>query len=472
MIAEKHLLTDSQIHDFIVNGFITVTTDLPPSFHEEVYASTTEIFEKEGNPGNNLLPRIPMINEVFEDPWVAGAFTSVLGPDYYMQPHRHCHPNLPSSKGQNMHQDGGKRWSHKTRRLLVFYYPQDTPEEIGPTGIVPGSHYYNTVDGAIITAELPLCGQAGDVTLANYDLWHRAMPNQTEKTRYMMKFLYARMSEPTQPTWNHQQANWDRVTASADSCYQSEMHQQMYASIWNWHLGVKKQQPERSYCHDSIATLIEALKAESEAECLTNAYALSRFGEPILPDLADLLADESGYGQRYALYAMSVIGSPAVPDLINLADHSNDSVRSCAMETLGDIGTTASSAVPEIIRTLKDESKEVRSKAAESLGIISSADSASDSNHRSVAISALSEALTDSHDRVRQNASMALCRVAPQSDTPVPALKRALTDENRYVRGNATHVLRRIDTPMAREVLIDYLVQSRWCSLTTKESTH
>merc|ERR1712096_94595 len=140
-----------------------------------------EIFKKEGNPGNNLLPRIPMINEVFEDPWVAGAFTSVVGPDYYMQPHRHCHSNPPYSKGQNMHQDGGKRWSHKTRRLLVFYYPQDTPEEIGPTGIIPGSHYYNTADGATITAELPLCGQAGDVTLANYDLWHRAMPNQTEK---------------------------------------------------------------------------------------------------------------------------------------------------------------------------------------------------------------------------------------------------------------------------------------------------
>ena len=77
MIAGKHLLTDSQIHDFIVNGFITVKTDLPPSFHQEVYARTTEIFEKEGNPGNNLLPRMPMINEVFEDPWVAGAFTSV-----------------------------------------------------------------------------------------------------------------------------------------------------------------------------------------------------------------------------------------------------------------------------------------------------------------------------------------------------------------------------------------------------------
>ena len=169
---------------------------------------------------------------------------------------------------------------------------------------------------------------------------------------------------------------------------------------------------------------------------------------------------------------MSVIGSPAVPDLINVVDHPNDSVRSSVVETLGDIGTTASSAVPEIIQALKDESQEVRSKAAESLGIISSDDSASDSDHRAVAISALSEALTDNHDRVRQNVSMALCRVAPHSAPPLPALKTALTDEHRSVRGNATHVLRQIATPMAGEVLIDYLVQSRWCSLTTQESTH
>ena len=180
MVEKKRLLTDSQMHDFIVNGFITVKTDLPDSFHSEVYAKTKDVFKKEGNPGNNLLPRIPMIDEVFEDPWIVGALTSVLGPDYYMQPHRHCHYNKPGSKGQNMHQDGGKRWSHKTRRLLVFYYPQDTPAEMGPTGIVPGSHYYKTMDGATVRDELPLVGQAGEVTIANYDLWHRAMPNKTD----------------------------------------------------------------------------------------------------------------------------------------------------------------------------------------------------------------------------------------------------------------------------------------------------
>lgn len=78
MPKEQHLLTDKQMHDFIVNGFITVKMDLSDEFHSEVYAKTKEVFDKEGNPGNNLLPRIPMIDQVFEDPWVTGALTSVL----------------------------------------------------------------------------------------------------------------------------------------------------------------------------------------------------------------------------------------------------------------------------------------------------------------------------------------------------------------------------------------------------------
>ena len=50
------------------------------------------------------------------------------------------------------------------------------------------------------------------VTITNYDLWHRAMPNSSSKKRYMMKFLFARMSEPEVPSWNNQDTEW----ASAD----------------------------------------------------------------------------------------------------------------------------------------------------------------------------------------------------------------------------------------------------------------
>ena len=468
MIKEKHLFTDSQMHDFIVNGFITVRTDLPESFHEEVYAKTKEVFDKEGNPGNNLLPRIPMIDQVLEDSWVVGALTSVLGPDYYMQPHRHCHHNPPGSKGQRMHQDGGKRWSHKTRRLLVFYYPQDTPEELGPTGIVPGSHYYKTPDGATMREELPLCGQAGEVAVVNYDLWHRAMPNKTELNRYMMKFLYLRMSEPTEPTWHHEQSDWDQVSAGSDARYRNWQHQQMYASIWNWHLGQKIKKAERSDCGDSVGKLIEAFESVPEAECLTNAYALSRFDDSALPDLANLLAEGSEDVQRYAFYSLSTIGLSAVPVLTDLVDHANESVRCRAVEALGDIGTDASPSLSQVVQALQDDSQEVRSKAAESIGTIASV---SDCDTRDT-VSALSAALTDSHDRVRQNAVVALCRIAPQSDTPVSALQTALADENRYVRGDAVHALRRINTQTAKDILIDYLMKSRWCPLTSNESTH
>ena len=36
-----------------------------------------------------------------------------------------------------MHQDGGSQ-GHRTRKVLLLYYPQDTPD-LGPTGVLPGS---------------------------------------------------------------------------------------------------------------------------------------------------------------------------------------------------------------------------------------------------------------------------------------------------------------------------------------------
>ena len=68
-----HLLTDAQMRYFIVNGYVTVTTMLPAQFHDVVYEKTMTVFDKEGNPGNNLLPRIPEIQKVLDDPNVKGA---------------------------------------------------------------------------------------------------------------------------------------------------------------------------------------------------------------------------------------------------------------------------------------------------------------------------------------------------------------------------------------------------------------
>ena len=452
-----HLLTDAQMREFIVNGYVTVATALPAEFHDAIYEKTAVVFDKEGNPGNNLVPRIPEIQQVLDDANVKGALTSLLGPDYYMQPHRHPHYNPPGSKGQGMHQDGGKRWSHHTRRLLVFYYPQDTPVSLGPTGVVPMSHYYSTREGAQISPEQPICGKAGTVAFANYDLWHRAMPNQSDKRRYMMKFLYARMSEPQGPTWANQETEWANGTAVG-----TPEHQEMFQHLWQWHLGEENGNPQ-TRPSASLSTLIAALDSGSESVGLQAAYAFGNWGEEALPALMGCLHNGSELMRRNACYALNAVGTPAVDALRDALTDSREHVRDNAAEALGDLGTKAESAVLALVDILADDSASVRAHAIEALGTTG--------QRSSVAVPRLIDALSDNHMGVRRNAVFALARIGEHAADAVEGLQNVLFDANRYVRGDAVHALHRIGTPAAKSVLLRYLETTRWCPLTTRDSS-
>ena len=453
-----HLLSDAQMRHFIVNGYVTVTTALPAQFHEAIYEKTVSVFDKEGNPGNNLLPRIPEIQKILDDPNVSGALTSLLGADYYMQPHRHPHYNPPGSQGQRLHQDGGKRWSHHTRRLLVFYYPQDTPLALGPTGVVPMSHYYSTREGSEISSEQPIVGKAGTVAFANYDLWHRAMPNRSKKRRYMMKFLYARMSEPKTATWTNKETEWANGTSIGPA-----EHQEMFRHLWNWHRGIEDNVSRSTAKGESLSSLISALNSTSESTALQAAYDLQHFGEKAVRPLMRCLQDESEMTRRNTCYALNAVGAPAVDTLQDALKDSREYVRSNAAEALGDLGDKAESAAPALVETLTDASGVVRSRTIEALGTTSQASA--------IAVPALVKALIDPHDGTRRNAVFALARIGKNAAEAVEGLQNMLSDANRYVRGDAVHALYRIGTPMAKSVLLDYLETTRWCPLTSKEST-
>ena len=463
-----NLLSDAQMRDFVVNGFVTVTTELPAQFHDAVYEKTVSVFDKEGNPGNNLLPRIPEIQSVFDDPNVSGALTSLLGPDYYMQPHRHPHYNPPGSKGQGLHQDGGKRWSHHTRRLLVFYYPQDTPVELGPTGVVPMSHYFSTREGSEVSPEQPIVGEAGTVAFANYDLWHRAMPNSSEKRRYMMKFLYARMSEPEAPTWANKETDWANGTSVGPAEYQ-----EMFRHLWNWHRGVESDNLHGTSNGESLSDLISALNSTTESTGLQAAYDLPRFGEKAVPALVRCLEEESEMTRRNACYALNAVGTPTVEALRDALKDSREYVRDNAAEALGDLGNKAAPAVSALVETLADESDSVRSRTVEALGTTSQSSS--------IAVPGLVKALEDPHDGVRRNAVFALarignsaiwaCKLRPWADGAVEGLQNLLFDANRYIRGDAVHALYRIGTPEAKSALLRHLQTTRWCPITSSEST-
>ena len=459
-MGELRLLTDNQMRQFIVDGYVVVRPELDAGLHERIHAETETVFEKEGNPGNNLVPRIPAVQRVLDSPKVRGGLTSVLGEGYYTQPHRHCHFNPPGSQGQHLHQDGSSRWSHHTRRILLFYYPQDTPEELGPTAVVPGSHFYATREGVDSFPELPLCGPAGTVAIVHYDLFHRATPNRTDRNRYMMKFLFARTSEPRSPSWRSGGPGWPGDGGP---------DRRMYEHVWDWHRGRTPNgtaQDGRAGNADSterVAELLAGMEDGCEGSRLRAAYALSGAGSAAAPGLTRLLHADSQELRRNACHALSAIGEAAVGPLIDALQGPAEHERTEAAETLGDIGLAAQPAIPTLTERLRDESDQVRAQAAEALGTIAQTDSA--------AAPALAGALGDESDTVRRNAAFSLVQLGPHGEAAVPALANVLYDEDRYVRGDAAHALLRIGTPKALETVLPFLETSRWCPLTTKEST-
>ena len=89
---------------------------------------------------------------------------------------------------------------------MAFYYPQDVSENMGGTGILPGTQYQSSLNrddefiGEIAqenqSQEFKIFGPAGTIAIVHYDIWHRATANTTDRHRYMMKCLFQRCAEP------------------------------------------------------------------------------------------------------------------------------------------------------------------------------------------------------------------------------------------------------------------------------------
>ena len=417
----------------------------PRPFHQSVYAQAEKIFSTQGNPGNDILPAIPQLADLFSHPAVTGALTSILGPGYMMHPHRHCHLTPPHKSAQRHHQDSYEDDQnvrhHRTRWAMAFYYPQDVTAEMGPTSVLPASQYYTSRNQAEKQDELLLCGEAGAVTIVHYDLWHRATSNRSDRNRFMMKFLFCRMQEPTAPSWDCTNPSWSESAAG-------EELPQLWRSVWNWHAGNElscERQDGAKECSplaaDSVNGPHEQGAILSEAGQLEQVYRLSRQGEPGAAELAERLAEEAielldlnqaaqhtNPSQLRSNFGLSAQGADAVPFLLKSLDSADWPLRAAAADVLGDIGIPASHAVPRLLDRLDDDSEWVRRNATEALGNIASPE----------AVPRLAHLLTqDTCHFVRHNAALSLAKIGPESRNAIPALERALQDDNLYVRENA-----------------------------------
>ena len=435
-------LDDDALQRFLRDGYISLDPGLSADFHGELFQEVDRVFEAESNPGNNILPRVPGIRRVLDSPPVHGALQSLLGEDYYLHAHRFCHYRQPGSEAQQLHKDSWSRRHHRTRWCMAFYYPQDTTEEMGPTGVVPGSQYLNSPPDP--DGEIPLAGGAGTVTIVHYDLWHRGLANTSDRKRYMVKFLFARLDEP---------AADGRGPAPFDG---DDRLAPLWRSMWRWHTGHAG--PSASAVPSAeVPGLAADLGAEDETRALHAAY---RLGESAAAAAVSALVDglRSGEGalRRNAAYGLTAAGAAAVPGLVECLEHDDAGVRASAVDCLGDLGRQAAEAVPAVAASLEDQDLEVRRLAAHALGTLGAESE----------VPRLARACSEEDEWVIRNASLSLARLGAASEQALPALDRALDHDNRYVRANALRCLQRIDSDGARELLYHHLATSRWCPVT------
>ena len=284
---------------------------------------------------------------------------------------------------------------------------QDVTIENGPTGVIPGTQYFEARPEEEDRHGIPMTGTAGSVIVIHFDLWHRAFPNMTPDTRYMMKFQFTRMSEPSTPQWQNPGST---LPLNGDS---DDPRSPMWSNIWDWLSG----QPDPSQAeHNDIGKLSDELLGDNEKTRLHAAYTLSTLGQAGVPALMHGLRNEIDDIKRDACYGLGPAGAPAIPELVHALKDDSETVRGYATYALGDMGIIAAETVPELTKLVDDPSEWVRRNLSEALGNIA--------QKPEKTVPALIRLMDDEDGQVRFNTAYSIGKFGEGGQDAVPALKK------------------------------------------------
>ena len=259
-------------------------------------------------------PVLPELDDLLEAPNVKATLTALLGENYMVDSDRGSNFTVPGRKANtDWHRDGNdKRRHHHPRMLMGLYYPQAVTLRMGPTAVVARSHWLSDFDPAFQNHEVLstprqstagvnndgdylgtgrggannpmsvvpehfgvtryMAVPAGTFMIMFYDTWHRATSSTNESdmhltpvdrdptdTRWMCKFRFWRMEEPSRPTWLHDP---DRAfEPPLDSPFPDEYRiTPATKSVFNWMTGHQVQPaPDGEAAAVSTADLMERL---------------------------------------------------------------------------------------------------------------------------------------------------------------------------------------------------------------------
>lgn len=188
-------MTDTQVVEFCRRGYLLFEGVVPDEINQRAVAYCDE--NNGAAPGHEDW----YVDNVTLNPQVVGSIRSLLGKNFrYVRGGGNHRVQCPSP-AQNWHRDGGSKFGPQLDCLQVFYYPQDTPVEMGPTEVLPGSQFlfslqasmghYGKIRGTVLTT-----APAGSIFLTVYSIWHRRSASTGHGIRNLMKYWYVRTVPP------------------------------------------------------------------------------------------------------------------------------------------------------------------------------------------------------------------------------------------------------------------------------------
>lgn len=135
------------------------------------------------------------IQDVLLNPQLTGLMRSLLGPNVGMPILASHHATQCPQEAQGWHHDADHVFGPELEFVEVFYFPQDTPDELGPTEIAPGTHigkHNRDIDESGVLAS----GPAGTLGIHHQSIMHRRGASTASGMRHMLKYNYWRTNPP------------------------------------------------------------------------------------------------------------------------------------------------------------------------------------------------------------------------------------------------------------------------------------
>ena len=509
-------LSDEQIRTFICDGILVIDSGVPSEINQQIFDKIQWNNNHEFNMGNNVLPRVPELQQVLDSPRIHGALESVLGIDYILHPHRFMHASEPldaetcsaelvgsehaptmgkgSSGSSAWHQDSQSPLSraryHVPRYAMILYFPQDTPLERGPTRVIPGTHLQAGLLGSDSQYAF-VCDhvKAGTCFLIAFDIAHAAFPNKTEMSRYMFKFVFVRAHNPSGPSWDGGLVTWSEPHSRRGRY----CHTRAWNYIWDWMRGERFSSLPAT--ESNIEALVSNLNGDDPESGLNAVYELASIGSEAIDPLVKSLLEYSGQELRpyrknikeiseafhprewnegaYALqdeaYALGAMGEPALDVLINLLQSEDKWIKINAAFALGEIGEPAVPAIPILIKQLEDDHHQVIRVSLDALACIG--------GDVRDALPTIRKLLTTSNsawqevpvgrgwtgeNQLRMNAMLLLLTSDIAASEIEDLLIGTFQDPNGYVPALAIEALVQDGTPAGVRAALDFLKTRRW----------